>query len=554
MKNFVLVLLLFLTRIVFIAPYALFFDGPEYERLIMHNNLLSALTFGHEPIHPGFILPSWLVFRTVGPLFAVSSVIAGEVVAVVASVISLFVFYKITEIYFSKKIALRAVIIASLLPVFFLSSVNLLNDTTYICFYLLAFYFLSGFILNRRKKEYFWGFICLSYSVFTHTQILLWLPLFFLPIIFVQKSKRKGVLKKIILFLFCGAGFGIFSLILLLAFTGSSFSHSIELLFMHGGDIMMSPDAIQTGGRFARNLVIILLRNNSSIVILYAFIGLIYLFKYDKKRLAFCLVWILPVLIASQYWHIGLFGRVSLIASFPIALLSAHVKSRIAFVFLVFCLLIFTVPLAIENSMSTLHKRVRQLYSEIPKDSVLISSNLIRPQVTFRGEKYFINEPGQDIAFIKQKINSALLNNKKVFIDSQAVYNPYYSLDGNRLHILSLGKVGNTKVRELFKTYTVTISHDVNPEKRVFLYQINGLVKRNRKNIYGETAPGKEVIIYSQNIFSKVSPLRMDYGDIGVWIYYFSMNKTDALGWTIGDKRGKYEFPKIELNGKYYLQ
>ena len=543
MKTFVLLLFLFLTRIVFISPYALFFDGPEYELLILNNNLLSALTSGHEPIHPGFILPSWIVFRAVGIIRPISAVTAGEVVAVIASVISLFTFYKITVLYFNEKIALRAVAIASLLPAFFLSSINLLNDTTYICFYLLSFYLLSLSTLKNKKYRYFWGVLCLSYSVFSHTQVFLWLPLFFLPILFVSKIRRRVFFKKIILFLLCGLGLGILFLIMLLCAQGNSFYQSIELLFRHGADVMVTSDSIQTGGRFVRNLFIILLRNNSSLVILYSVVGAVYLFKNNKKRLAVCFIWMFPVIIASQYWHIGLFGRVSLIAGFPLALLSAHVRSKKAFIFLILCLLVFTLPLAAENKESIMHKKVRELYAAIPEDAVLISSNLIRPQVTFKGEKYFINEPGQDTLSIKKNVDNALSQNRKVFIDSQSVYNPYYSLDGNRLHILSLGKTGHSEVRHLFKYYRIGISHIVDSQNRIYLYQINNLAKKGKTTSYKGISPGEEVIIYSPSVNYKVSPLRMDYGDIGVWTYYFIMNKTDAVGWAIGDRSGKFEFP-----------
>lgn len=519
MRDVFILLTLFVSRVLFLSPLPIYFDSPEYVKLIENPNLLAALTSGHEPIHPGFILPAWILFRILPFL---GSVYSAEVISALFSALGLFIFFKIVQMLFDKKIAIRALIIASLLPVLFLAGVNVLTDTTYILFYLLSFYCLLLFTRKYNKKWLVFGIFSLAYTIFTHTQAILWLPVFFAPVILVKKKHMQTKLRQVGTFLFFGIALGVFSLVFLLGLIGNSAQESLQLLFMHGTDIYGTGNIFMDIVRSMRNLGIILLRNNSTLVIFAAIIGFILSHKKDKKKLAVLGLWFLPTFLVTQYWHIGLFGRVALIASFPLAILAAHIKHRILFAVIIFQLVVITIPLAIDNRNASIQKELVSLYSSIPKNSVLVSSNLIRPQVTYNGEIYFINEPGQGLEFIESKIDLALRENKNVYIDSQALYNPYFSYDGNHLHVLSLGTYGKSEIKPLFDRYQVqVIKTTSNP--RIFLYQVERMLKNTSKYSFQ----------YSQEHWNEINPSRIDYRDLGTWAWVMLTRRHEPACWSI---------------------
>ncbi len=366
------------------------------------------------------------------------------------------------------------------------------------------------------------GILSLGYSVFTHTQVILWLPVLLTPVILEKKNKFK-VLKKVILSLFLGCTLGVIFLVILLMLVGNTPFESMRLLFMHGADIYGTGNLLYDLGRFIRNFGIIVLRNNSTLVVLSAVIGSILLFKKDKTKLLILILWFLPTVFVTQYWHIGLFGRVALIASFPLALL-VSVVPRIFYILIVLQLIIMFIPLALTNRSAPVQQELVKIYSTIPQNSVLISSNLIRPQVVFSGEKYFINEPGQSLEFIEYKIDLALSQGRNVYIDSQALFNPYYSYDGNHLHVLSLGKIGNSKVKPLFEKYSSSvIRSSKNP--RIFLYKINPVSKLNFDRDYTyKHLNGFENTVHKE---------RIDYLDIGTWGWKIINKKNEPFFWKL---------------------
>lgn len=518
MGNLIVVFLLFASRVLFLSPLPIYFDSPEYVRLIEDSSLIGALTLGHEPIHPGYILPAWILTR----LFPLGAVYMAELISSLFGALALFVFYEIVKLLFNKSVALKSLIIASLLPTFFLASTNVLTDTTYIFFYLLSFYCLLR-SRNSFNRWFLLGILFLGYSIFTHTQVILWLPLFLTPIVFEKKSKLQ-VFKRVVLFLSLGTAIGISSLVILLILTGSTPIQGFKLLFIHGADIYGTGNVFYDLARFIRNFGVILLRNNSTLVILAAALGSTLLYRKDKKKLFILFLWFLPTILVTQYWHIGLFGRVALIASFPLAVLASFAP-RIVYILVVIQLIFMFIPLAITNRSAPIQQELVNIYSTISPSSVLISSNLIRPQVTFSGEKYFVNEPGQSLEFIGSKIDLALKNNKNVYIDSQALYNPYYSYDGNHLHVLSLGKTGNSNIKPIFEKYSVEIV-EKSQNSRIFLYKINPISKL-------KINPVTYTYEYGKGHGSRLHTERIDYLDMGTWVWALLTNKKEPILWKL---------------------
>ena len=73
--------------------------------------------------------------------------------------------------------------------------------------------------------------------------------------------------------------------------------------------------------RYFRNFLVPLFYNNSSLVVILGFFGLIGLIKKDRRLFFLLLLWIIPSFITNQWWDSLFYGRHSLIASFALAII-----------------------------------------------------------------------------------------------------------------------------------------------------------------------------------------------------------------------------------------
>lgn len=561
-KYFIIFLTIFLSRSIFINLLPAFFDGPEYIKLIENNNLFLALVSGHEPIHPGFILINWLFYHLVKIYYPLNVIFSVSFISSFFGSLTLLLFFLIIKKTFSNKIAWKSLLIVSLLPGIWLSQINVLIEPIEIFFFILAMYSFILFNSQGKKVFLFIGGISLSYAIFTHTIIILWTPvLLSLPLLFSKKNLKEMVYINIVLVI-VSIMLGISITAVLLINTNHNFIESVATLFIHGKDFITWTNLKIGLVRSIRNFLVTILRNNSTFIVILALFGFIKILKSNKKLSIFIFIWFLPVFLTSQYWHIGLFGRLSLIASFPLALLASQIKNKTIYILSVVNLIVISIPLMINNKNAEIQQSLKNIYEIIPKKDILIGSNLIRPQTYFYGTKYFINEPGFTVDVIEKKLQNA--NNKEVFIDSQALFNPYYSYDGNHLHILSLGKIGNSEIKKLIKNNRVELSEIENPDKRIFLYKVlkeneqRNNIKKFDKNILlisGKEMPGTEVFLFSKNWKYILNPYRMDYRDTFSWIVQVITNKRDPLLWAVADKEGTYSFPIDKKNkNEIYLK
>ena len=120
--------------------------------------------------------------------------------------------------------------------------------------------------------------------------------------------------------------------------------------------------------------------------------------------------------------------------------------------------------------------------------------------------------------------NDYLKNGTRVFLTEQAITAPYLLLVGQNYLITSLGRVGDSESRFLFKKYTVEQYND-SFELKMF----NGVVS-------GEA--GSPVIYYDQSFWGRLARRRIDYGDIGTWLWAITVNHRDPIGWIYKDARG----------------
>ena len=122
------------------------------------------------------------------------------------------------------------------------------------------------------------------------------------------------------------------------------------------------------------------------------------------------------------------------------------------------------------------------------------------------------------------KIDENLNSGKRVFMEKNAVTAPYRLFVGNNYHITSLGKVGDSGSKFIFKKYSVEP------------YGNNLEVKLYKGKISGQA--GESLINYDSGFWARLARNRIDYGDIGSWVWALITNHHDPAGWTYIDARG----------------
>jgi hypothetical protein len=156
---------------------------------------------------------------------------------------------------------------------------------------------------------------------------------------------------------------------------------------------------------------------------------------------------------------------------------------------------------------------------QIPTGQILIETHYLKPFTKYEGTVLWIG--GNDF----EKIDEYLASGKRVFLTKQAITAPYMLLVGNNYHITSLGRVGDSESRFLFKKYVVEEFENV-MEVKLF----------NGKEISKEA--GEPVIFFDPSFWGRLARRRIDYGDVGSWIWAIVTNHRDPTDWTYIDVRG----------------
>lgn len=157
--------------------------------------------------------------------------------------------------------------------------------------------------------------------------------------------------------------------------------------------------------------------------------------------------------------------------------------------------------------------------SQLPKNQVLVQTRYLRPFTEYSGSVLWIGD--SDLG----EIDGYLKSGKRVFLASQAVTAPYLLLVGNNYHITSVGKVGDSESRFLFGKYVVE-PYGSNLELKLF----------SGSKVSSQAA--EPVASYDQSFWGRLVRRRIDYGDIGTWIWALLTNHRDPAGWTYKDVRG----------------
>lgn len=580
-----------------------FFDSPQYLWRSAVPNLIDALSSGHAPYHPGYVLLTWLLYHLSGGGLEVSPALIA-LVSVLASSVSLVLVFLIARRLFSDGVAWLSTVLVGGAPYFWISSITILVDPVMIVFYLLSVWLYLEWLIvhqtSQSKNQQTTELIPLSpyfllltsglsfgYALFVHTQVAFWALA--LPALIIAFKSPKDWLNTIwqsipwllgpVLFLAAYIG--------LLLHTGHNQTLFDALWYLIAGNVGdRSQFEIVSG---ARNLRLV----GGSVLALFAVMGSIRLLRADVRRGTALVLWLYPGLIVSAlYVYSNLVGRASIVALVPAAMLAASQVSppgtlakwslrdffasergghwRIGILVLLMSTLAASLPLVLSyGTQPPMMEAINEIRKSLPQGGLYVSSN---------EAKTLHDYPTFDVVFeqsqgdITTDINATLTANQPVFVGSDALTYPGYAVDGNHWRIFSLEGVNQAREHGslsayLFNLYEVDLFRQIGSYplaiERVHLPSQRSVRTRYETSLE-VMAPGQTAVlgrIVDERSGQSVSHLQVNaYGEsvlnaeridrfdwptqLGTWLAIALRQRTrDPLFWGYTDARGVVAFP-----------
>ena len=198
-------------------------------------------------------------------------------------------------------------------------------------------------------------------------------------------------------------------------------------------------------------------------------------------------------------------------------------------VFLILFLLPITAMNAVLYSKGTDYPLtgMQGVIDALPKNQVLISSHYYYPFIEYDGTILALE--GYD----SKQIEGILERGTRVFMTKESVTAPYLLVVGNNYHVTSLNKAGSSEAKSLFGKYKVDLYGDA--------FELKSFMDKTSED--AEEA----VIFYGRDFGERLSRMRVNYGDVGIWIWSAIAGHKDAFGWTYKDASGAWVYPEIGI-------
>lgn len=492
--QFVIFAIIFVAEFLTTPKALLFYDQIEYFRIVSTHNLWQVMPLGHFPIHPVFLAIFWITSRLVLP----------NLTAFIFGVMSGVLMYQISKIIFKKGNFWLAAVIFSLMPAVWLINTNLMVQSVSLTFYLLSIYF----FLRKRKI----GFILSLFLLMgVHIESITWIPtIFLIPLIFEIKFGKKEFIKYLI-YTIWGVIASIIFYVCIYYFGHLNFSGSNEQLITYFSSGIF---------RMIRNIWLSFTRGFGSLTPFVTFWLLTKNVKTKKVLLAWVGFFTILFLVGAN-WQGDFMVRRMIFGAVIIALAIYKYIGKYSVYFV-----LYLVSIVIANgilyyrenpnmALAAMQKRIDVL----PKGQVLLQSHYYKPFTGYDGTILWIGN--DDLGQIDKYLNA----DKKVFITKESVTAPYLLVVGNNYHITSVGKVGESESRFLFKKYIVE-PYGGNLELKLF------------KGSQVSVQAGEPIVAYDKSFFGRLARPRIDYGDIGSWVWVIITNHHDPVGWAYKDARG----------------
>lgn len=488
--------------IIFVAEFlttpvnTLFYDQVEYLEIVSTHNFWQVLSLGHFPIHPFFQSFFWITSRITIPNYT----------ALIFGIFTSILMYMICRKIFRRKYFWIPCVIFLLFPGIWILNTNLLIQSMLLCFYLLAIYL---FLDNRLLLFSLTVFILMGIDL----DAIYWIPsIFLLPYLLKKEVKLDN--RKILRFV-KAALFSVFLSILfygfIYIFVRKELTGTGEQFFSYASSGII---------RIVRNIWVSFINNFGSIT---AFVLLFLLLKYvrSKTELICWGIFILLVSFGGGFWAGDLMMRRIAFAGVILAIVIYKYLGNKAALLILFLIPItgFNAALYYKNLSDMPLLEMQQRINALPKNQVLISSHYYFPFIHYDGKILWFESDNTN------QVEDVLKGGTRVFITKESITAPYLLVVGNNYHITSLNKVGNSESRKLFTKY------------KVILYGDSFELKEPDGKDISKSA-GEPVIFYGNGFWQRLSRMRINYGDIGVWLWSVISGHKDAVGWTYKDARG----------------
>lgn len=452
-----IILFYILTRIPFLRHIPVYYDSFEYLRIagqINFGNLSEVLISSHQPVHTFYFLLI-LFFKKI--FFFLQ---AGEVLTLISLIFGLL----ITVLWFNflgyltdRKTAFFSAMLLSIFPYFYVVTTNIFYEAPLLFFQLLAFYFLHKFFKQEKIIYLIFGgiFLGLAVSIFIGS-------LFIFPLYLTVYFMQKNIVRKKIIFLLIFYVISIITAIFidLLIFKSPAFifgkylSHVSDFTSSSGGSLIFI-------FRIIRNVFV----QFSSILSIGGMILLILaIFSAAGKRKVntpLGLLLFLPAFVLTQYWHAGLYGRLSLYIIFPVSyFLSFYYRKNLIRLFIFFIIFVFTLKImSIQYQIAPIY-RYYGLYKNTAKsDNVaIVTSDYNR--FLYQTEDiplFIVNGEPENGDTVEEFINWNLAEGNQVVVDSAAIRYPYFQYDGDFIHLLSKNYKDNSVIKDILKHYNTEV-------------------------------------------------------------------------------------------------
>jgi hypothetical protein len=474
----------------------LFYDQIEYLSIVSTHSFWQVFSLGHFPIHPFFLSIFWLTSRLTLPNYT----------AFIFGVVSAVLMYVICKKIIKGKYFWIPSVIFLLFPGVWLVNTNLMIQSILLTIYLFAIHFFLS-----KKPLLFAISIFLMMGI--HVDAVYWtLSIFLLPFIFKDEInlEKKEILKFFKL--------GILSIVLSVIFYAliyllirKDFGGSTEQIFAYSSFGLF---------RIIRNIWVGIINNFGSIT---PFLLTFLLIKNVRSKSSW-ISWIILALLVSiggAYWAGDLMMRRMVFVGVIMSLAFYKYMGKKSILLIIFLLPItaFNAASYYKNLSDMPLEIMQQKIDVLPKNQVLIQSHYYYPFTKYDGKILWFETGDMD------QIDEYLKIGTRVFMPKEAVTAPYLLIVGNNYHITSLAKTGNSESRFLF-------------EKYILDRYLDSFELRLSEEMEVSKEAGQPVVFYGTGFPQRLSRLRINYGDVGIWVWAVITNHKDAIGWTYKDARG----------------
>jgi len=500
----------FISRLFFLNAGPVFFDSPAYLRRFADPSLFHALRDAHFPLHVGYIFFGWPLYSLASNYFK-NPEFAIILFQIFLWIFASYSFYNLVLLLVkNKKTALFSLIYFSLTPLLWVTQVTIMMDSLYVALFIIAWYlYMKGSEANNYTIRYYtFASFILLFSLLTHFAGFVFFPALIFSVIFFGNQKNKRT--RILFFAFLSGSVLLYVISNIIFMGVRIYAEGIYGLYHDKAQLTFGFHSVLV---FLRNAFIPVLRSNTVLLSLIAFLGLVIQFRKNLKLFMLGFLIMAPMLFINQWWDSLLMGRHALLGTIGIAMFGAifvTTRPRVVIVSYLY-LFIAVIPALLLLRSPIPYVQIQNDYAKIPGNSLYIESHFVRPQIQMKQhtEVVFIDEPGWNSPLLTERIDQALDGGRKVFVSSQALSEPYGLYSGPYLHPISLSyKKEFILFEELQGRYSVKEFSVINKKDNLILYEINKKDFFN-KSIY----PSVPSLIQSRR--------RIDYYDpiMQVWFY-----------------------------------